>query len=403
MVDLILSYKRGKFLENFVGKISDVHIKSDTCLGKAVLTKYLNYMSRRKYTMLCKIQNNSFTERNNESNIISYREHNILLKTSSISDRAIETFVNNLDIGYIHFIKGGVSRTVTALVTMIADLNLKVKTMKDKFRWFNGNINHFVVEFSDDSAPESKEETMTIATMSLWNYGSRIRSREFHFPLHMLTAGEKDDVCANLWRQHSEEMELIEGNLFYINNEKVTFSFVPAGDTSWLCWAANVLPTSATYPSPFCNLHKSEITFIDGSIGYSNSDKKWKISDNTCRKNDLTMLQQFQNGFSNELSENAKHLKSLDFMAENGLRQLGESRIGIFSDRIKPDPLHFEINKWTHCLNVLYFEATRRNRFVEFCKILKAPAKHSSDSIFGIGLSFIGKMYEEHYLVEDNQ
>ena len=115
------------------------------------------------------------------------------------------------------------------------------------------------------------------------------------------------------------------------------------------------------------------------------------------------MLQQFQNGFSNELSENAKHLKTLDFMAENGLRQLGESRIGIFSDRIKPDPLHLEINNWTHCLNVLYFEATRRNRFAEFCKILKAPAKHSSDSIFGIGLSFIGKMYEEHYLVEDNR
>ena len=77
-------------------------------------------------------------------------------------------------------------------------------------------------------------------------------------------------------------MELIEGNLFYINNEKVTFSFVPAGDTSWLCWAANVLPKSATYPYPFCNVYKSELTFLDGSIGYSNSDKKWKILDNSC-------------------------------------------------------------------------------------------------------------------------
>ncbi|XP_065684411.1 uncharacterized protein LOC136096766 [Hydra vulgaris] len=157
------------------------------------------------------------------------------------------------------------------------------------------------------------------------------------------------------------------------------------------------------HPSPFCNVHKSELTFLDGSIEYSNSDKKWKISDTTCRKNDLVKLQEFQKGSSNELSENTKHLKSLDFMAENGLRQLGESRIGIFADRIKPDPLHLEINNWTHCLNVLYFEATRRNRFVEFCKILKVPAKHSFDSIVGIGLIFIGKMYEEHYLVEDNR
>ena len=68
---------------------------------------------------------------------------------------------------------------------MIVDLNLKVKSLKDKLLWFNGNTNHFLVEFADDGAPESKKKTMTIATISLWNYGSRIRSREFHYPLHM--------------------------------------------------------------------------------------------------------------------------------------------------------------------------------------------------------------------------
>ena len=53
---------------------------------------------------------------------------------------------------------------------------------------------------------------MTIGTVSLWNYGSRIRSREFQYPLHMLTgsASEKDDVCELLWKQHSDEMNLIE-------------------------------------------------------------------------------------------------------------------------------------------------------------------------------------------------
>ena len=250
MESLILSYKRGKFLEKLVGKFSDIQTKSDSGMRKAVLTKYLNYMSRRKYTMLCKIQKNSFTEHNTSSNVISYGEHNIELKTSAVSNQAIEKFVNNLDIGDINFINGGVSRTVTALVTMVADLNLKVKTMRDELRWFNGNTNHFVVEFADDGAPRSKEKTMTIATLSVWNYGNRIRSREFHYPLHMVTANEKDEVCELLWKQHSDEMQLIEGNIFCINDEKVTFSFIPAGDTSWLCWAGNVLPTSATYPSP---------------------------------------------------------------------------------------------------------------------------------------------------------
>ena len=57
--------------------------------------------------------------------------------------------------------------------------------------WFNGNVNNFVVEFSDDGAPESAERTMTIGTLSLWNYATRIHSRDFHFLLHMITASEK--------------------------------------------------------------------------------------------------------------------------------------------------------------------------------------------------------------------
>ena len=45
---------------------------------------------------------------------------------------------------------------MTSLVTMVADLNLKEVPMKDKFVWFNGNVNNFV-EFADDGAAESKE------------------------------------------------------------------------------------------------------------------------------------------------------------------------------------------------------------------------------------------------------
>lgn len=88
-------------------------------------------------------------------------------------------------------------------------------------------------------------------------------------------------------------------------------------------------------------------------------------------------------------------------MAENGIRQLGEPRIGIFADRMKPDPLHLEINNWTHCLNVIYQEAVRRNKFREFSTILKAPVKCSNDNAMsGCGMRFVGKMIEEHYADE---
>lgn len=55
-------------------------------------------------------------------------------------------------------------------------------------------INHFVVEFSDDGMQESSQRTMTIGTLSLWNYGNRICSRDFHYILHMLSASAKDSL-----------------------------------------------------------------------------------------------------------------------------------------------------------------------------------------------------------------
>ena len=86
------------------------------------------------------------------------------MRTASVSHIAVEKFVKNLNIGEIHQIPGycGVSRTVSALVTMISDLILKIKSVKDNLIWFNENQNHFVFEFSDDGAPETKELTMSI-------------------------------------------------------------------------------------------------------------------------------------------------------------------------------------------------------------------------------------------------
>ena len=51
---------------------------------------------------------------------------------------------NNLDIGDIQKIPGycGVSRTLSALVTIIFDLNLKVRIDRENLIWFNNNENH---------------------------------------------------------------------------------------------------------------------------------------------------------------------------------------------------------------------------------------------------------------------
>ena len=49
---------------------------------------------------------------------------------------------------------------------------------------------------------------MSVGT--LWNFGNRVRSRQFHYPLHLLSVAEKDSVCSDLWKQHASEMEILE-------------------------------------------------------------------------------------------------------------------------------------------------------------------------------------------------
>ena len=401
MEKLILSFKRGKFLDKLYGKFTNVLQKSDSGMKKAIAMKYANHLSRRKYNFMCKIQKSTYDESKESwtNNAVVYGEAEINLRSGNISHHAVDTFVKGLDIGEIHQIAGysGVTRTVTALITMIADINLKVKQQKENLIWFKNIINHFVVEFSDDGAPESREKTMTIGSLTLWNYGSRIRSREFHYPLHMISTTEKDIVCSDLWQQHADEMQLIESNVFTINEEKVTFEFQPSADQAWQFWAANVLTQSATYPSPYANVHKNDLRKIGGTIGHEYSNT-WKPPTMNQRKVELQKLKEFEEKLSKTISAEVHHKKKLEFMADNGFRQLGEPRIGIFADRIRPEPLHLEINNWQHVLNIIYFEAVRRKRYKEFSNVVKSPITDTENP--GCGLKFIGDRIDEHYMNE---
>ena len=85
-------------------------------------------------------------------------------------------------------------------------------------------------------------------------------------------------------------------------------------------------------------------------------------------------------------------------MAETGIRQLGEPRIGIYADRQKPDPLHLEINSWQHILNVLYLEAVRRGRYECFDTTMR-----SSKSANGCGLKYVADQRKEHYNQESSR
>ena len=248
---------------------------------------------------------------------------------------------------------------------MIIDLHLRVPHLTKKLVWFNELENHFIFQFSDDGAPETSQLTMSIGSLTMWNLCDRVRSSDFQFLLHCVSLQEKHEVLENLWKQHTDEMALLEGNIITVCGKQCTVEFQPSADTSWQSWANNELDQAATYPSPYANVHKGSICTIGGSIGFSSSDT-WKPYSNADRSEHAKKVTKFKSTLKTTLSEKCKHDKLLAYMAENGIRQLGPPRIGQFADRQRPEPLHCEINAWQQILSIIYLEFVKRNIFHDY-------------------------------------
>ena len=228
---------------------------------------------------------------------------------------------------------------------------------------------------------------MSIGSFTLWNLGSRVRSREYQYPIHTVSCGEKEEILADMWRQNADEMLLIEGNMLNINGKDVSVEFHPSADQAWQCWANNELTTSATYPSIFAKVHKSELNLIGQSF-----EHKWKIPDMESRKSDLEKLNSFVQNIKADLAPSTKHKKKLEFMASTGIRQLGIPRINLFADCQRPQPFHLEVNIWEHTLNLLYRHCIQKNVVDKLVDVLKTAVGQG-----GCGLKNVPADILEHY------
>ncbi|CAH3162294.1 unnamed protein product, partial [Pocillopora meandrina] len=332
MDTLISGLKRGKYLQGLFDKTMKGYQNSDEALKQAVFMKYQNFLSRRKYALVCKTQSSVFdpnsdlwVPRNIKCLGLDLRVPNI-----AISDKRVENFVRSLDIGHVNQIPNapGVSRTITGLVFMIIDLHLRLPYLFRKLIWFNDNINHFIMQFSDDGAPESSQLTMSIGSLTSWNFGDRVRSRDFQYILHCVSRGEKDEVLQSIWKQHTDEMEMLEGNIFVVSNKQCTVEFQPSADMSWQSWANNELNQAATYPSPYANVSKGNMCTMGATIGMGEEDlfKPYTLE---VRNSHVKRVNEFMISLPSSLNEKNRHSRKLQFMAENGIRQLGTPRIGI--------------------------------------------------------------------------
>ena len=377
MDKLISGLKRGKYLQGLFDKTMKHYQNSEEALKQAVLMKYQNFLSRRKYALVCKTQSSVFDP---NSDLWVPRNMKCLgldlrVPCITISDKQVENFVRSLDIGHVNQIPNspGVSRTITGLVFMIIDLHLRLPHLCRKLIWFNENTNHFIFQFSDDGAPESSQLTMSIGSLTSWNFGDRVRSRDFQYILHCVSLGEKHEVLESIWKQHTDEMEMLEGNVFNVCDRQCTLEFQPSADMSWQSWANNDLNQAATFPSPYANVSKGNMCTMGVTIGVREEDL-FKPFTLEIRNSHLRKLDTFISSLPSNLSEKNRHARKLQFMAENGIQQLGPPRIGSFAVQQRPKPIHCEINAWQHVLNTIYREAVQRGIFTKFSDILGASA-----------------------------
>ena len=53
--------------------------------------------------------------------------------------------------------------------------------------WFNDEENSFVIQFSDDGGPEMSELSMSLGTLTLWDFRAFVRNRKKQYLLHALS------------------------------------------------------------------------------------------------------------------------------------------------------------------------------------------------------------------------
>ena len=81
-------------------------------------------------------------------------------------------FAQQLDLGDVYNIPSfvGMARLLASLVVMIVDLNLRMPHSRAKLNLFNDEKNSFVIQLSDDGALETSEQSMSLGTLTLWNF-----------------------------------------------------------------------------------------------------------------------------------------------------------------------------------------------------------------------------------------
>ncbi|CAH1248480.1 Hypp8161 [Branchiostoma lanceolatum] len=373
---LMTCYKKGKYWQLKFNSVTKKYEASGENMEMSIAAKFRGEFSRRKYQFHCKTLSSVYDPeqavylpRNTKIDGVNFRQARL------VSNSKLQAAISKMDIGHIHPVPGhvGATRPLVSLVHMMVDLHLRLPGLRKELRWFNGKKNHFIIYFADDGTPETKDSSMCVATLSCWNFGSKTRSREYQYLLHIINESEKSPVVAELWGEHLFQIRMMISKAYTIAGELCTFEFRAGGDESWAATALGETSGAATYPSPWANVTKTDMFIVGGNIGVT-----WKPWTMEQRDADLLKLGEYKKSLPPGLSESARRNKRNEFMAANGMRQLRPPLIGEYASTFYPDCLHVELNISNHWYDLMYQEAVRRDRVKEFTDVTAAPISLSN-------------------------
>ena len=155
--ELLSSFKRGNLLKDLVQNITTKHRENnENLINNALAMRYLVTKSRRTYQLYCRLETSVYNEETHEWTLNPGLAGNQI--KAPVSDYKLDKHVKSMDMGEVHPIEGacGAFRTVSSLCHMIIRLTNRLYVLKNCLIWFKGNENHFILEFSDDGAPEKK-------------------------------------------------------------------------------------------------------------------------------------------------------------------------------------------------------------------------------------------------------
>lgn len=101
---LIFGFKRGKYLQGIFEKAAREYKNSEEALKQAVMIKYQNFLSGRKYKLACKTQTSAFDPDTEVWLPRNVKCLNVDLRIPdlNVSNYKVDGFVKGLDIGEVH-------------------------------------------------------------------------------------------------------------------------------------------------------------------------------------------------------------------------------------------------------------------------------------------------------------